>query len=149
MPDLADRQDSVTHDKYERLIRTAQTKTAIKVAVAHPCDDVSLQGAVEAARLRLIEPILVGPVERIRSVAETAGIEIGTMDIVASEHSHDSAAKSVGLVTEGRVEALMYEYLGSQLRELSPAQWLGIYRFVRGHVPGHKQGWFTAPSPPA
>ena len=29
------------------------------------------------------------------------------MDIVASEHSHDSAAKAVGLVTAGRVEALM------------------------------------------
>ena len=95
------------HEKYQRLIKAALSLPAIKVAVAHPCDDVSLQGAVEAARLRLIEPILVGPVQRIRSVAEAAGLEIGTMDIVASEHSHDSAAKSVGLVTEGRVEALM------------------------------------------
>src|SRR6185437_9880025 len=95
------------HEKYQRLIQAAQASPGIKVAIAHPCDDVSLQGAVEAARLRLIEPILVGPVERIRSVAEAAGLEIGTMDIVASEHSHDSAAKAVGLVTEGRVEALM------------------------------------------
>ena len=97
----------VPHEKYERLIKAAQALPAIKVAIAHPCDDVSLQGAVEAARLRLIEPILVGPVERIRSVARAAGLEIGAMDIVASEHSHDSAAKSVGLVTAGRVEALM------------------------------------------
>src|SRR5689334_10277927 len=95
------------HEKYQRLIKAAQALPAIKVAIAHPCDDVSLQGAVEAARLRLIEPILVGPVERIRSVAKAAGLEIGTMDIVPSEHSHDSAAKSVELVTEGRVEALM------------------------------------------
>jgi phosphate acetyltransferase len=95
------------HEKYQRLIKAAQALPAIKVAIAHPCDDVSLQGAVEAARLRLIEPILVGPVERIRSVARAAGLEIGTMEIVASEHSHDSAAKSVRLVTEGRVEALM------------------------------------------
>ncbi len=97
----------VPHDKYQRLIKAAQALPAIRVAIAHPCDDVSLQGAVEAARLRLIEPILVGPVERIRSVAKAAGLEIGTMDIVPSEHSHDSAAKSVELVTEGRVEALM------------------------------------------
>ena len=95
------------HEKYQRLIKAAQALPAIKVAIAHPCDDVSLQGAVEAARLRLIEPILVGPLERIRSVAKAAGLEIGTMEIVASEHSHDSAAKAVGLVTEGRVEALM------------------------------------------
>jgi phosphate acetyltransferase len=97
----------VPHDKYQRLIKAAQALPAIRVAIAHPCDDVSLQGAVEAARLRLIEPILVGPVERIRSVAKAAGLEIGPMDIVPSEHSHDSAAKSVELVTEGRVEALM------------------------------------------
>ena len=95
------------HEKYQRLIKAAQALPAIKVAIAHPCDDVSLQGAVEAARLRLIEPILVGPVERIRTVAKAAGLEIGTMEIVASEHSHDSAAKSVGLVTVGRAEALM------------------------------------------
>ena len=95
------------HEKYQRLIKAAQALPAIKVAIAHPCDDVSLQGAVEAARLRLIEPILVGPVERIRTVAKAAGLEIGTMEIVASEHSHDSAAKSVGLVTAGRAEALM------------------------------------------
>ena len=75
--------------------------------MAHPCDDVSLQGAVEAARLRLIEPILVGPAERIRRVADRGGFDIGGMEIVASEHSHDSAAKAVGLVTAGRVEALM------------------------------------------
>ena len=97
----------VPHEKYQRLIKAAQALPAIKVAIAHPCDDVSLQGAVEAARLQLIEPVLVGPVERIRKVAKAAELEIGAMEIVASEHSHDSATKAVGLVTEGRVEALM------------------------------------------
>jgi phosphate acetyltransferase len=77
------------------------------VAIAHPCDDVSLEGALEAARLRLIEPILVGPPERIRRTAEQASLDISGMEIVASEHSHDSAMKAVELVTAGRVEAQM------------------------------------------
>ena len=102
MPDAAER-----HEKYERLIKISQIQRTIKVAVAHPCDDVSLQGAVEGARLRLIEPILVGPPERIRGVAEHGGFDIGGMEIVAAEHSHDSAAKAVELVTAGGVEALM------------------------------------------
>ena len=97
----------VGHDKYRRLIKAAQALPVIKVAVAHPCDDVSLESAVEAARLRLIEPILVGPEERIRAVAAGAGLDISGLEIVASEHSHDSAAKAVELVTAGRVEALM------------------------------------------
>jgi phosphate acetyltransferase len=97
----------VAHDKYERLVKSAQAKPTIKVAVAHPCDNVSLEGAVEAARLRLIEPILVGPSERIRDAAAHAGIDIGALEIVPAAHSHDSAAKAVELVTAGRVEALM------------------------------------------
>ena len=107
MSDLADRSKGIKHDKYERLIQAAQAQTTIKVAIAHPCDAVSLEGAVEAARLRLIDPILVGPPERIRSAAKQAGLDIGGMEIVASEHSHDSAMKAVELVTTGRVEAIM------------------------------------------
>jgi phosphate acetyltransferase len=107
MPDLPETPKPITHDKYQRLIKTAQTQARIKVAVAHPCDDVSLEAAVEAARLHLIEPILVGPEERIRAVARRAGLEIAGMEIVNADHSHDSAAKAVELVTAGRVEALM------------------------------------------
>ncbi len=107
MPDLGERPKEISHDKYARLIKAAQAQSAIKVAIVHPCDDVSLEGAVEAARLHLIEPVLVGPVDRIRSVAERGGWNIDTMEIVASEHSHDSAVKAVELVRAGRVEALM------------------------------------------
>jgi len=107
MPDTAELAKPVAHEKYERLIKAAQTQATIKVAVAHPCDDVSLEGAVEAARLRLIDPILVGPQERIRACAARAGLDISAMEIVNSEHSDDSAAKAVELVTAGRVEALM------------------------------------------
>jgi phosphate acetyltransferase len=107
MPDTPEPRAAIAHDKYERLIQRAQANATIKVAVAHPCDDVSLQGSIEAARLRLIEPILVGPEQRIRRVALSSGLDIGGMEIVNAEHSHDSAAKSVELVTAGRVEALM------------------------------------------
>jgi len=102
-----DQPAAVPHEKYDRLIAAAQNEARIKVAVAHPCDDVSLRGAVEAMKLGLIQPILVGPIERIRSEASKAGVDIGSIEIVASKHSHDSAAKAVELVVAGRVEALM------------------------------------------
>jgi len=95
------------HDKYERLIARAQQLPAVPTAVAHPCDEVSLESAIEGARQRLIVPILVGPQARIRHVAATAGLDIGALEIVDSMHSHDSAAKAVELVRAGRVEALM------------------------------------------
>jgi phosphate acetyltransferase len=107
MPDRAIPTPPEPHAKYERLIKAAQAEATMKVAVAHPCDDVSVGSAVEAWRLGLIEPILVGPEARIREVAARAGLDISAFEIVPAAHSHESAAKAVELVTAGRVEALM------------------------------------------
>jgi phosphate acetyltransferase len=96
-----------THEKLHRLIATAQAHPPVKVAVAHPCDQVSLESAVEAAKLKLMDPILVGPEKRIREVAAANGLDISGLEIVDSSYSQDSAAKAVALVREGRAEALM------------------------------------------
>ena len=99
--------DPIGREKYQHLIVAAQKEETIKVAVAHPCDDVSLRGAIEAQKLRLIDPILVAPPERVRKAAKEADLDIAAVEIVASAHSHDSAAKAVELVKAGRAEALM------------------------------------------
>jgi phosphate acetyltransferase len=96
-----------THDKFHELVAKAQSHAPVKVAVAHPCDQVSLESVVEAAKMRLIEPILVGPKDRIREVAANLGLDISGFEIVDAEYSQDSAAKAVELVREGRAEALM------------------------------------------
>jgi phosphate acetyltransferase len=98
---------TVRHERYEQLIASAQKQAAVKVAVAHPCDESSMRGVAEAMRLRLIEPILVGPVERMRRAADEVGLDIGGVELVDAEHSHASAAKAVELVRAGKAEALM------------------------------------------
>jgi phosphate acetyltransferase len=95
------------HPRYERLLEVARSLQPVKTAVAHPCDRISLEGAVEASRLGLIEPILVGPPARIREAARSAQLDISAFTIEPSEHSHDSAAKAVALVRKGTAEALM------------------------------------------
>jgi len=107
MPDNAATNLAEPRTKYERLIARAQKQACIRTAIAHPCDDVSLQSAVEAARLHLIEPILVGPADRVRRIAATAGFDISGMEVVDSSHSQESAAKAVELVSAGKAEALM------------------------------------------
>ena len=61
---MGEEPEPVGGEKYKRLIAAAQRQTRIKVAVAHPCDEVSLRGAIEAHKLGLIEPILVAPLAR-------------------------------------------------------------------------------------
>jgi phosphate acetyltransferase len=95
------------HEHYQQLIAAAQRLLPITVAVVHPCDDVSLQGAIEAQRLGLIAPILVGPPARIQRIADGLGIDISALPLIASAHSHDSAAKAVALVRQAKAQALM------------------------------------------
>ncbi|MBF6986187.1 phosphate acetyltransferase [Cupriavidus oxalaticus] len=95
------------HEKYQRLIDYCKTMPPTPTAVAHPCDKSSLEGAVEAARLGLIAPILVGPRARIEDAAREAGIDIREYPIVDAAHSHAAAAAAVQLVRESKAEALM------------------------------------------
>ncbi len=95
------------HEKYLQLISRARAVRPTVTAVAHPCDESSLQAAVEAARLGLIEPILVGPAARLREVAGRASLDLSPFRQVDSAFSHDSAARAVGLARSGQAEALM------------------------------------------
>ena len=103
----AARVDANPHEKFNNLVAAARKHAPAKTAVAHPCDSSSLTAVVEAANLKLIDPILVGPEQRIRAVAADSSLDISRFEVVDAEHSHDSAAKAVALVREGRVEALM------------------------------------------
>ena len=46
------------HEKYQRLLDFCKALPPTPTAVAHPCDESSLRGAVEAGELGLIAPIL-------------------------------------------------------------------------------------------
>jgi phosphate acetyltransferase len=96
-----------THEKYQRLIDTCKAMPPTTVAVAHPCDESSLSGAMDAAKMGLIVPILVGPKQKIEATAKKFGIDLGNTEIVDAPYSHASAARAVELVREGRAEALM------------------------------------------
>jgi len=95
------------HESYQRLLDSCRALPPTPTAVAHPCDQSSLGGAVDAARLGLIAPILVGPRERIEVVAKEFAIDISNLPIADASFSHASAEKAVELVREGKAEALM------------------------------------------
>ena len=92
---------------YDRLMELTAGLEPIRAAIVHPCDEASLKGAIEAKRLNLITPILVGPEERIKSTADEHNIDIAGLDIKDTAHSHASAECAVELVREGQVAALM------------------------------------------
>lgn len=95
------------HEKYQRLIDYCKTLPPTPTAVAHPCDRSSLEGALQAAEMGLIKPILVGPKARIEAVAKDSNLDLSRLEIVDAPYSQASAEAAVQLVREGRAEALM------------------------------------------
>src|SRR4029079_5015105 len=93
--------------KYDRLIARAQEARPAITLVVHPCDESWLRGAIEAAELGIIVPVLVGPAAKIRSVAREHGIDLKGYQIVDAPHSEAAAAKAVELIRESKGELLM------------------------------------------
>ena len=93
--------------KYEQLLENCRGLEPIPTAVAYPCEETALSGALEAAEQGLITPILVGPKAKIEEIARKVGSKLSGIEIVDVAHSHDAAAKSVELVREGRAELVM------------------------------------------
>ena len=93
--------------KYEALLERCRSLEPVPTAVAHPCEETALAGALEAGANKLITPILVGPAAKIREVAQKSGLDLGNIRIVDAPHSHASAAAAVALVRSGEAELLM------------------------------------------
>jgi phosphate acetyltransferase len=95
------------HEKYDALIYACHALAPVRTAVAHPCDETSLRGAVEAAAAKIITPILIGPQARIRALAASFDLDLTGLQLVDTPFSHASAAKAVEIVRAGRADALM------------------------------------------
>ena len=97
----------MSREKYQRLIDAAKALEPVVTAVAHPCDESSLSGAIDAAKLGLIHPVLVGPTAKIDAVAKQFKLDVSGYERVDAPHSHAAAARAVQLVAQGKAEALM------------------------------------------
>ena len=89
------------------LLQQVQSLAPVRCAVVHPCDAPSLQGALQAASMGLIEPVLVGPRHKIAAAATEAGLNLQGVQTVDADHSHAAADLAAELALRGEVEVLM------------------------------------------
>jgi phosphate acetyltransferase len=95
------------NNRYLELLKACEGLSALGCAVVHPCSPDSLRGAVEAAEHKLITPILIGPEEKIRSIAAQESLDLTPYRLVPAEHSHHSAELAVAMVLAGEAQTLM------------------------------------------
>ncbi len=92
---------------YAELISKIDKKNPLITGVIHPVDEVSLLGAIEAARENLIIPILIGPKDEIYTTANKLSVDISSYQLISTSTSHESAEKGVFLAFQNKVQALM------------------------------------------
>ncbi|MFO1126904.1 MAG: bifunctional enoyl-CoA hydratase/phosphate acetyltransferase [Rhodospirillales bacterium] len=97
----------VRAEHFDDLIERCAGLPAMPTAVCHPCSDYALKGTVEAAKRGLIEPILVGPKQKIIALADKEHIDLSPFELIDVPHSHAAAERSVALVRDKRAKALM------------------------------------------
>ncbi|PWB94497.1 bifunctional enoyl-CoA hydratase/phosphate acetyltransferase [Methylosinus sporium] len=108
---------------FESLLERCRAMRPIRIGVVHPCDAVSIEGALAARDRGLITPVLVGPRAKLAAAAAAANLSLEGVEIVDAPHSHAAADNGVELVRRGELEALMKgslhtdELMGAVVRE--------------------------------
>lgn len=91
----------------DRLLDAVKSIPAIRCAVIHPCDEISLRSALDARAAGLIEPVLVAPRARLVSIAAQFELDLDGIEIEDVAHSHAAAARGAEMASTGEVAALM------------------------------------------
>jgi len=86
----------------------ARSKGRLRVAVAYPCSSDSLAAALAAHEDGMIEPLLVGPRQKIEAIAAKLNVSLSGLDFVETEDDPIAASrKAVAVARAGDANALM------------------------------------------
>jgi phosphate acetyltransferase len=93
--------------RFDELMKKTAPLPPVRTAVVHPCDALSIKGALLAGEKGMIIPVLVGPKAKIEAAASEAELDLSGIEIVDVPHSHAAAERAVALAREGNVGMLM------------------------------------------
>lgn len=95
------------HDHFDAIIESCRDLPPIKTAVVHPVTANVLEAVADSVKAGLITPVLIGPIDKIKSAAKEAGIELAHWETIDVEHSDAAALKAVEMAAHQKVDAIM------------------------------------------
>jgi phosphate butyryltransferase len=94
--------------KLSEIVEMAKSKSTIrKVAVAAAGNQEVLEALKNAVENGIIEPVLIGDEELIRSISEKIGFDISSFEVINTIDNVEASAKAVKLIKKGKAEILM------------------------------------------
>ena len=94
-------------DYFSRLIERAQQLDPLRTAIVWPTDTASFNGALLSANVGLIDPLLIGPIDKMRELAKSSGQELPDTMFVAAPNTHTACKLAVDMARDGDVRAMM------------------------------------------
>ena len=93
--------------QHAHLLNLGAHLEAVVCGVVHPCDQESLQGAMEAHHAGLIKAVLIAPEKKLRALAAQFNIDISVASVIDVPHSHAAAEMAAQMAADKKLEALM------------------------------------------
>ncbi|NBT34788.1 MAG: bifunctional enoyl-CoA hydratase/phosphate acetyltransferase [Betaproteobacteria bacterium] len=98
--------ESVNHPRLSRII--AEERSSIPLGIVFPCDLTSITSAKQITDIGLARVVLIGPRDRINSLAVREGVDIKTLEILDTPDDAEIAARIAASESrEGRISVLM------------------------------------------
>lgn len=92
---------------FDELMKVAQEQVSMKMSVAAAQDEDVLIAVCDAAKKGIVEPILVGNIEEIKSIATKNNLDISGYEMISADDLVEAARKSVELVSSGKADFVM------------------------------------------
>ena len=93
--------------KLSQLVDLAKDKDKRKVAVAAAGDDHVLEAVKNAQEEGIIEPILVGDLDKIRAIADKIGYNLDGIELIEEKDNYQASLTACKLIGQGKAEILM------------------------------------------
>lgn len=91
----------------QELKKNVKDKTKMRLAVAASQDEEVLRAVIEAAEDGIVEPVLVGDIEKTEEIAKQLGLDLSKYEKIESQDLKETAQKAVQLVSSGKADFLM------------------------------------------
>ncbi|AOT68789.1 bifunctional enoyl-CoA hydratase/phosphate acetyltransferase [Geosporobacter ferrireducens] len=92
---------------FSQLLDTAKMQKKMRLAVAAAQDEEVLVAVTNASELGIIEPVLVGDVEKIHEIAQEHHLSIDSFEMIDQKDLDEAARTAVALVSSGKADFVM------------------------------------------
>src|SRR3990167_9185592 len=96
-----------SHSLFDTYIDKAKKIGPLRAAVIYPVREKIIQAVYEAHQTGLIDPILIGPKDRVLHTAQLANIDISKYELIDVEHNHAAISKAIAMAREAEIKIII------------------------------------------